>query len=179
MKKTKYKFAITGAVETHDCSIDAINTAKKLGKALAKRGHITLTGGRHGFPYFTALGAKSTEGEVFYFSPASNLKEHKEAYRLDSDNADMFIYTGFGFVGSSLFMTRSADAVIIGCGRLDALHEFTLALQEGKPVGVLKGDWDTDEIIKKLAGDRPKSHLPVIFEDNIETLITRLEELVK
>lgn len=179
MKKSKYKFAITGAVETHDCSLDTINVAKKLGKALAKKGHVVVTGGRHGFPYFTAMGAKSSDGEVLYFSPASNIKEHKEAYRLDTEYVDMFIYTGFGFIGSSVFMTRSADAIIIGCGKLDALHEFSIAIEEKKPIGVLVGDWDTDEMIKKIAGNGNKSHIPVIFEKDINLLISKLEDLIK
>ncbi len=179
MKSRKFKIAVAGAIETHDCGLDVLDIAKRIGKSVAKAGHFLVTGSHHGFPQFATIGAKDRGGEVIYFSPAANLVEHKDAYRLDSDNADIIVYTGFGFVGSQIFMTRSSDAVVIGCGKLDAIHEFTLALQEGKPVGVLKGAWETDEVIKRLVGENPGSHSAVIFEDDPERLVSKLLELIK
>lgn len=179
MKGPRYKIAIAGAVETQDCSLDTLESARKIGQVVGKKKHFLVTGGQHGFPHFSALGAKDVKGEVIYFSPAANLKEHKEAYRLDASIADLIIYTGFGHVGSGVFISRSADAVIIGCGKFDALHEFTLALKEGKPVGVLKGDWETDEVIERLVGDWHGSHLPIVFEDDPEKLVEKLIELIK
>lgn len=174
----KFKIAIAGAIETHDCGTKLLDTARQLGKIVAKAGHFVVTGSHHGFPQFVAIGAKDANGQTMYFSPAANLKEHEEGYRLDSKNADVIIYTGFGFVGSQIFMTRSSDAVIIGCGKIDALHEFTLAVKEGKPVGVLKGDFKTDEIIKKIVEDNKKSHLPIVFEDDPKRLVEKLIELI-
>jgi uncharacterized protein (TIGR00725 family) len=177
--KNKLKICIAGAVETADCGLDVLDKAKDLGRHIAKLGHIVITGSHHGFPLFSAMGAKEAHGEVIYFSPASNLKEHVEGYRLDDQEADIIIYTGFGYAGSQVFNTRSADAVIIGFGKLDALHEFTLAVKEGKPIGVLRGDWDIDDVIKKLAGEKGASHLPIIFEEDPKKLVAKLLELVK
>lgn len=175
----RYKICVAGAVETSGCSLDTIDIAKRIGKAVAKHGHFVLTGSHHGFPMFSAAGAKAKGGEVIYFSPAARQEEHIDAYRLDTEHADIIIYTGFGFVGSDILMTRASDAVIVGCGKLDALHEFTLAFKEGKPVGVLKGDWETDEVIKKLVGENPGSHVPVIFDEDPERLVKKLIELIK
>lgn len=179
MKPKRLKIAVAGALETPECSLEVLEQAKKIGRAVGKAGHFLVTGSHHGFPLFAAIGAKERRGEVIYFSPAANHKEHIDAYRLDVDQADVIIYTGFGHTGTQVFTTRSADAVIIGCGKLDALHDFTLALQEGKPIGVLRGAWEIDEVIERLVGPEPKSHHAVIFEDNPETLVEKLLELVK
>lgn len=179
MPKRRYKIAIAGAIDTGDCGLDTLELAKNVGRSISKRGHITLTGAHHGFPRFAALGARERGGIVLYFSPAANLEEHNEVYRLDSDNADTIIYTGFGPVGSGLFLSRSADAVILGLGKIDGLHEFTLALEEGKPVGILRGDWQEDEIVKRLTGSKPKSHLPIVFDDDPDRLVEKLIEMVK
>lgn len=179
MQTRRYKIAVAGAIETHDCSLDVLDKAKRIGKRVAKNNHFLLTGAAHGFPQFAAIGSRDAKGEVIYFSPAATLKEHTESYRLDSDHADIIVYTGFGHVGSQIFLTRSADAVIIGCGKLDAIHEFTLAVQEGKPVGVLRGVWEVDEVIKRLVGENPGSHQAVVFEDDPEQLVEKLIELIK
>ncbi len=177
--KPKYKICVAGAVETSGCSLDTLELAKRIGKAVAKSGHFLVTGAHHGFPMFSAMGARDKGGEVVYFSPAARHAEHVDAYRLDTDHSDMIIYTGFGYVGSDILMTRTSDAVIIGCGKLDTLHEFTLAFKEGKPVGILKGDWEVDDVIKRLVGENPGSHVPVIFEDDPEQLVRKLLELIK
>ncbi len=179
MKSRRLKFAVTGAIETHGASLDALELAKRLGREVGKAGHLLITGAQHGFPLFAAIGAKERRGETLYISPAANEREHRDIYRLDGDHGDIVIYTGFGGSGAQIFATRAADAVIVGCGKLDALHEFTLALQEGKPVGVLRGAWETDEVIKRLVGEHPKSHMAVVFEDDPERLVAKLVELIK
>lgn len=175
VKKPRYKIAVAGAIETSGASLDALEKAKNIGKAIAKRGHFVVTGSHHGFPMFSAIGAQEHGGDVIYFSPAASHQEHTDVYRLDGHNADVIVYTGFGHSGSNIFLARSADAVIVGFGKLDALHEFDLALRAGKPVGVLRGDWETDEALKKLSN---ASHKPVIFEDDPDKLVEKLLELV-
>jgi uncharacterized protein (TIGR00725 family) len=178
MKNSRYKICVSGAFETPDIPLQALQKAKSIGQAIGKRGHFLLTGSHHGFPLYSAMGAKDVGGEVIYFSPASKHSEHVEVYRLDTNHADMIIYTGFGHTGNQIFLSRSADAVIIGCGKLDALHEFTLALKENKPVGVLLGDWKVDEIIKKMSEDQKISHQPIVFENDPDKLVEKLLEMV-
>ncbi len=178
MKKSRHKIAIAGAIDASGASLETLEKAKKLGKAIASKGHFLVTGSHHGFPMFSAMGAKEAGGNVIYFSPAASKEEHQEVYRLDHDNADLVVYTGFGQGGAGIFLARSADAVIIGCGKLDSLHEFNLALKSGKPVGVLRGDWEEDEVIKKVLGGYPRSHQPVVFEDDPDKLVDKLVEMI-
>ena len=76
---------------------------------------------------------------------------------------DLIIYTGFGYPGRDLLLTRSADAVICGCGRIGTIHEFTVAFEDGKPIGIFEGTWEMgaelEEIIAK--GHRPNSKIVV------------------
>jgi hypothetical protein len=68
--------------------------------------------------------------------------------------------------------------VIVGCGKLDAIHEFNISLNLGKPIGVIKGDFKEDELLKKILGEIPKSHQPVVFEENPDKLVDKLIEMV-
>ena len=47
-------------------------------------------------------------------------------------------------------LTRASDAVIFICGRMGTLNEFTIAFEDGKPLGVLEGTGGTADIIKEL-----------------------------
>ena len=63
-------------------------------------------------------------------SPAASEREHSEVFKLPIDYMDLIIYTGFGYSGRDLLLTRTADAVICGCGRIGTIHEFTIAFED-------------------------------------------------
>lgn len=178
-KSSAYKICIAGAVETSGVPLETLEKAKRVGKRIAKSGHMVITGAHHGFPLFSAIGARGAGGHVVYFSPAAGKYEHIDAYRLDADHADMIVYTGFGQSGAKLMAARSADAFIIGCGKPDSLHEFIMLAHEGKPVGILLGNWEAEEVLHRLTGGRGGSHLPVVYDEDPERLVGKLIELIK
>jgi predicted Rossmann-fold nucleotide-binding protein len=97
-----------------------------------------------------------------------------------SEFFNLVVYTGFGFTGSDLLMTRSSDAVIFGCGRLGTVHEFTLAFTEGKIIGVLEGDWGTDELIREiLRADVTRPHDTIVFDSDPNRLVEQIIKKVK
>src|SRR4051812_39090602 len=112
------KLCVSGAAETGHCGIDAYDKAIALGKEIASRGAVTVTGATTGFPLWAAMGAKAAGGFVVGFSPAYNEKEHIESFNLPVEYHDVIIYTGFGYPGRDLILTRSSDAVLFGCGRI-------------------------------------------------------------
>lgn len=175
----KIKIGVSGAAETGHCGLHALDQAKVLGEAIAREGAVLVTGAKSGFPFWTAMGVKSHGGISIGMSPAANEKEHVQVYKLPLDYMDLIIYTGFGYPGRDLLFTRSCDAVIIGCGRIGTIHEFLVAFEDGKPIGVLEGDWDTDDTIKGIItrGDRTSEH--VIYDKDPEKLVTRLIDMVK
>ena len=109
------KICVSGAAETGHCGIDALEKAKELGKEIARQGAVLLTGATTGFPLWVAMGAKEAGGFSIGFSPAASEREHVEVYKLPLDYLDLIVYTGFGYPGRDLLLTRSSDAVICGC----------------------------------------------------------------
>jgi hypothetical protein len=59
------------------------------------------------------------------------------------------------------------------------IHEFTIAFEEGKPIGVLEGSWTMDEQIKDMIekSDRPASH--VIFDPDPKSLVAKIIKMVE
>ena len=175
----KFSFALFGAGETDNCSGDVLDIAKHLGKEITEHGHIVNVSQLKGFPLWAAIGAKQMEGHVTVFSPAVGSREHADVYNMQSDYADQMVYTGFGITGANLIMTRSSDAVIVGCGDLGTLHDYVIALNEHKPIGILEGPWDTDEMIRGMQEKFNIDEGMVIFDSDPKRLIEQLIKKVK
>ena len=159
----KLKICVSGAADTTYCGDNALESAKELGREIVRQGGILVTGATTGFPLWVAMGTKELGGTSIGFSPAASEREHVEVYKLPLDYMDLIIYTGFGYSGRDLLLTRSADAVICGCGRVGTIHEFTIAFEDEKPVGIFEGPWEMgaqlEEVIEK--GHRPNSKIVV------------------
>lgn len=160
----KYKICVSGAAETGHCGPNAFAKAEELGKQIVKSNAVLVTGATTGFPYWAAKGAKSEGGIVLGISPAVAEKDHIENFKLPTDYHDLIIYTGFNFSGRNLLLVRSSDAVVFGCGRMGTLNEFTIAFEDKKPIGILEGDWETDELLKAIIA---KSHRAEEMKDKI------------
>jgi len=176
---SKIKLCVSGAAETGYCGVGSMDKAKELGREIAKQGAIVTTGATTGFPLWAAMGAKEAGGMSIGLSPASSEREHDEIYRLPLDYMDLIIYTGFGFAGRDLLLTRSSDAVLIGCGRVGTVHEFTIAFEDNKPIGILEGDWEMDEVIKNILKKGHRENPKIVFDPNPKTLVEKVIKLVK
>ncbi|MDP3778774.1 MAG: hypothetical protein Q8R30_01840 [bacterium] len=175
----KLKFCISGAAETGICAPDALEKTKELGRAIVESGGVLVTGATTGAPYWGAIGAKEAGGFVIGVSPAVSEIEHVKKYKLPIDHHDIIIYTGFGYSGRNLLLTRSADAVLISCGRMGTLNEFTIAFEDDKPIGVLTG---TGGIADELADIMEKAHRGrgrVIFDSDPKALVAKIIALVE
>jgi len=175
----KPKIVVSGAAETGHCGEDAYNRAMELGKEIAVQGAILINGATTGFPFWTAKGAKEAGGVVIGISPAASEREHIEMYKLPIDYLDLVIFTGFGYSGRNFLLTRSADAVIVGCGRIGTINEFTVAFEDGKPLGVLLGAWPTGDVIKNMIekGNRPYEKL--VYNASPKELVSDILKLIE
>ncbi|MEK7585971.1 MAG: hypothetical protein AAB477_01910 [Patescibacteria group bacterium] len=173
----KLKIGVCGAAETTTCGVNALEQAKNLGREVVRQGGVLVTGATSGFPLWTAMGAKEEKGVSIGISPAANEKEHIETYRLPVDYMDLIIYTGFGYAGRDLLFTRSCDAVILGCGRIGTIHEFTIAFEDGKPIGVLEGDWNTSDTIKEIIDRSNRPNDQIIFDKDPKVLVKKIIEM--
>lgn len=176
----KFKICVSGAAQTGHCSPDALEKTKELGREIVKQGGVLVTGATTGAPYWAAIGAKEAGGFVVGVSPARFEKEHTEKYELPLDYHDIIIYTGFGYSGRNLLLTRSADAVIISCGRMGTLNEFTIAFEDKKPIGVLT---ETGGMADELENIVAKSHRAeegkIVYDSDPKSLVKKLIEMIK
>lgn len=175
----KLKICVSGAAETLHCGPSALDKAKELGKEIVRQGAIIVTGATTGFPFWSAIGAKEEGGISIGLSPAATEKEHTEVYRLPVDYIDLIIYTGFGYTMRDILLTRSTDAVILGCGRIGTIHEFTVAFEDGKPIGILEGEWETDEVIKNIIDKGHRPNDKIVFDSDPKRLVEKVIELIK
>lgn len=175
----KYKISVSGAAETGHCAPDALDKAKELGKWVAKNNAVLVNGATTGFPFWAAIGAKEAGGFTIGLSPAGSEKEHIEIYQLPVDYLDIIIYTGFGYSGRNLLLTRSADAVILGCGRWGTINEFTIALEDRKPIGVLEGSGGSTDVIKDIIEKSERGPGNIVYDLDPKRLVEKVLELVK
>jgi uncharacterized protein (TIGR00725 family) len=113
--------------------------ASELGRAIAARDVVLMTGATTGVVYDVGKAAHLSGAFHVGVSPASSQSEHKERYHLPTDACDLIVYTGFGLKGRNVVLVRSCEIVILIAGAMGSLNEFTIAHDEGKIIGCLRG----------------------------------------
>ena len=177
--KLKYKIAVSGAAVLTPCAKNMKETAREIGREIVRQNCILITGATTGVPYFAAVGANKARGISIGFSPASSELEHKKDYKLPTDQFDVMVYTGFDYSGRNLLMTRAADAVIVACGRMGTLNEFTIAYEDRKPIGVLIGSGGTADLVNYLLKYPHKKRGPIFYDTDPKKLVQKLVRYLK
>lgn len=175
-----YSICVSGAAAGKSVEQSHV-AAERIGRAIAKAGHITTTGATVGLPFYAARAAHKAHGMSIGFSPATSLREHVYKYRLPIGVFDYINFTGLNYVGRDVYLVQSSDAIITVGGRFGSLHEFTTALESGIPCGVLIGSGGTADAIPKLIDtlEAPHKNL-LIFDEDPDMLVRRvLESLEK
>jgi uncharacterized protein (TIGR00725 family) len=153
--------------------------AEALGRAIAARGCVTLTGGTTGLPHAAGAAAHAAGGLHVGISPASDAREHVERYGLPLEGADVLVYTGFGLKGRNVVLVRSCDVVLIFRGGMGTLNELTVAHDEGRVVGCLTGTGGVADEAERLLNVLPgRSGAVVIFDEEPARLLGRCLEAV-
>ena len=117
----------------------AVGMATEMGRVIAARGCVLVTGACPGLPHCAVKGAKTAGGIVVGISPALNFEEHCIKYHSPYEGYDMLVYTGSGLMGREIENIRSCDLVVFMGGRSGTLGEFAIAYDEGKVIGILQG----------------------------------------
>lgn len=175
----KYKIAVAGAARVSHCCENIKEIAMAVGREIARKKCILVTGATTGVPYFAALGCKGVDGFNVGFSPATSENAHLRIYKLPIEPFDVMIYTGADYVGRDIIMTKSVDGVIIICGRMGTLHEFTTAFEIQKPIGVLEGTGGTADKIRSIVTGPHRRVATVVYEDEPKILVGKLIDLIK
>ncbi|OGD67821.1 hypothetical protein A3F08_01505 [Candidatus Berkelbacteria bacterium RIFCSPHIGHO2_12_FULL_36_9] len=174
-----YKFCVSGAASTDHCHADTMNKTKILGSEIVKHNGVVITGATIGVPLWAAMGAKEEKGVSIGLSPASSELEHVKKYKLPTEEFDIIIYTGFGYSGRNLLLTRSADAVIIICGRMGTLNEFTIAFEDGKPIGILSETGGMADELPSIIEKAHRGSKNIVFDSNPKSLIEKLIKMIE
>lgn len=143
------KFGVMGGASGH-FEKSQLNKAHQVGKAIAERGCILITGGCPGLPLAAACGAKQNGGFVIGISPALSLTEHVSKYNSPAEFHDVLVYTGSGLMGREVVNIRSSDIVVIIGGRSGTLGELAIAYDEGKLIGVLTGTGGISDMVSDI-----------------------------
>lgn len=179
--ETRYKIAVSGAASLIAVTERVQKLAVEVGKEIARQNCVLITGATVGIPNLAVEGFEQEGGDNFGFSPAASRLAHEKKYQLPTKNYDVIIYTGSGYQGRDLQMTRAAEAVIIINGRVGTLHEFAVAFGEKKPVGVLVGSGGTADELKYLVNKiaRGYNKSGIIYEADPKTLVEKLIKMIK
>lgn len=153
--------------------------ARDLGRAIAARGCILVTGACPGLPYECARGTRAAGGLSVGISPALSLDEHVHKYLSPSDVYDVLIYTGSGLMGREVTNIRSSDMVVIVGGRSGTLGEFAIAYDEGKLIGVLQGTGGIVERLPEVVASfgAKETGARLVYDADPVALIRRLAEM--
>lgn len=166
------------------CPPESLDIGKSLGRICREYSINIMTTSTTGFPLWVALAASghSTESPAsttIAFSPAASEREHAEIFRLPREGFDHIIYTGFGTSGASVLALRSSDAIIFGCGGMSSVLECVTAIQEGKPIGILEGPWETDEVIKEMLDKYYPDYEHILIDSDPRRLVDQIIKKIK
>ena len=114
--------------------------AEQVGRLLAQRGAVVVTGGRGEVMAAAARGAKSVGGTTIGILPGETRADANEWN-------DHVVVTGIGHA-RNLAVVASGDAVIAVGGRYGTLAEIGFALVLGRRVVVLEPGWEVDGVLR-------------------------------
>jgi len=178
----KYKFVVSGAADMSYCCDDIDKLAYRVGQEIVRQGGVLITGATTGVPYEASKGATDEGGISIGISPAASYAAHVKTYKLPTDKFELIIYTGFDYSGRNLILTKAADAVIIACGGFGTLNEFTIALEDNKPIGILTGTCGvSDEIyglLKKVKDPHHHGSGRLVFSSDPKELVASLKSMI-
>ena len=179
IKKPKFNIVVSGAAELSSCCPSIKELSQEVGREIARQGCVLLTGATTGAPHHAARGAKEMGGMSIGFSPASSEKEHIKTYRLPTEYCDLIVYTGFDYVGRNLILTKSADGVIILCGRTGTLNEFTIAFEDKKPIGVLTNSGGAADMVKSIVKKAHRGSGKIVYDSDPKKLVSKVIKLIE
>ena len=165
----KIKIGVMGSAERMP---DTSEKGEALGRAIAARDAILLTGATTGLVYAVGKAASDAGATHVGISPAHNAEEHSQRYGLPLDACEAIIYTGFGLKGRNVVLVRSCDIVIFISGSIGSLNEFTIAYDEGKILGILENTGGiADHICEIINFAKKPTSSPIAFNSEPEALL--------
>jgi len=124
---------IVSVIGAGTCDKEISDIAEEVGRLVARKGAILVTGGLGGVMEAASKGAKEAGGITVGILPGFSKNEANQYVQIP-------IPTGLSHA-RNILVVRSADAVIAVAGEYGTLSEIAIALKLGKPVVGIK-TWD-------------------------------------
>ena len=158
----------------------AVEAAQEVGRQIALQNCMLINGACPGLPDEAAKGAKEAGGRTLGVSPAISMVSHLEKYKSPIEQYDQFLFTGLGVMMRDIINVRSCNGVIILPGGTGTLNEFTVAYDEGKPIGILTGYGGVaDHIDKILEFCHRKVTNRMVLSSDPKELVEKLLEIIR
>ncbi len=133
-----------GVIGAGSCPREVYELARKVGREIARRGHVLICGGLGGVMEAACKGAKEMGGMTVGILPGAQ-RETANPW------VDIAIATDMGHA-RNVIIVHSSDGLIAVSGGPGTLSEIAIALKVGKPVVALKS-WS-------LEGKVPQANSP-------------------
>ncbi len=173
------KIAIIGSAEEKQ-SLRIKRLCKNIGNYLSEKDLTLLTGASLGIPGEIVKASDLKKVKVIGYSPDENIFLHNQRFdNLDSNYFSRIKYIK-GFTARSLQMINDCDALILIGGRIGTLSEFTIALEEGKTLLVIKGSGGIANHLEYILSIANKEFPDqILFEKDYKKGIDKLIKLIK
>jgi uncharacterized protein (TIGR00725 family) len=145
---------------------EEISLARRLGRRIAERGCVIVTGACPGLPHAAALGAHEAGGSSLGISPAHSREEHVDHFQSPLEPYTVIAFAGSGLMGREVHNIHSSDFVVFIGGRSGTLGEFAIAYDEGKLIGILRGSGGIADELSAIAHRVHKKTGAVLIEDD-------------
>ena len=135
-----------------------------------------ITGGSLGIPGLIVQKAQEFGIKTIAYSPDRHMYDHNN--RFDNLHTKHFNEIKFipGFTARSLQMIHDADKILLLNGRIGTLSEFTIALEEGKKVGVITNTGGIADHLKYILSVAEKEFPEqIFFSDDYKKVVNWLE----
>jgi uncharacterized protein (TIGR00725 family) len=154
--------------------------ARQLGAEIARRGHVLINGACPGLPNDALIAAQEGGGFTIGISPAFSEYQHIHEYLSPHDH-DLIMYTGLGFMERDIINIRSSDGVVIVGGGIGTLNEFTIAYDEGRPIGILTNSGGISNSIPHIVEELCQREMPpnIVFDNDAGKLLDKLEIAIR
>jgi len=123
-----------------DCRSEISKVAEEVGRLLAERGAVVLTGGLGGVMEAASLGAKRSGGLTLGLLPGTDA-------RAANPYVDWTVPTGWR-EGRNFLLSFLSDGLIAIDGGYGTLSEIALALKLGRPTVGLLVEWDLPDLLR-------------------------------
>ncbi len=172
------KIAIIGS--SNPDNGDFFKKSQELGRLLALKGHIIVTGGVSGYPDLVAVSAISSGGKAIAYCAGKNLEDHKKFYQTDLSKysevifQEKYVCNNFSKIDlylRSLKLCFDVDMAIVIGGRVGTMYEITIMAGIAKDIYVLEASGGiTNKTIKEFLKEGHKEKSKIEFFNSIREL---------